>query len=186
MKDHDDRQLLTNIAKGDNGAMQVFYQRYYDPLFYFIKGRTNDTATVEDVLHDTMLAVWRNAEKYSGGPKARAWVFTIARNKLVDRFRRNKRLAFTDDVPEVTDSAPDAVSVIAASQDATQVRNCLTQLKDAQRSIIHLAYFEGLNYDEIAAIEDVPAGTVKSRIFYAKKALMHCLSECQTGLCFAD
>ncbi|MGF1553076.1 MAG: RNA polymerase sigma factor, partial [Paracoccaceae bacterium] len=93
----------------------------------------------------------------------------------VDRIRGGARLSFVEAVPEPPDESPDAEAVIEAAEDAERVRACLAGLKAAQRAVVRLAFYEGLPYEEIAEIEAIPAGTVKTRIFHAKRALMHCL-----------
>lgn len=171
----DDRLLLSGAARGDKGAMQRLYQRHHDALFAFIRMRCDDDATAQDVVHDAMLDVWRGAGRFSGKSSVRTWIFAIARNKLVDRVRRSSQLTFTDETPDIADDTPDAQTVIEASQNADLLRACLDKLKKVHLAAIRLAFFDDLPYDDIAAIEGVPVGTVKTRIFHAKKALMHCL-----------
>jgi len=171
----DDRELLSAAARGDKAAMHALFKRHHDPLFRFIRSRCGDDALASDVVQDTMLDVWRNAGRFSGRSSVRTWIFAIGRNKLVDRIRRSSQLSFTDDVPEAVDDSPDPSDVIAASQDASRLRACLDKLKKVHLAVIRLAFFDELPYGEIAEIEGVPLGTVKTRIFHAKQALMHCL-----------
>lgn len=155
--------------------MRRLYERHYDALLSFIRVRSGDEALAADVVQDAMLDVWRTAARYKPTASVKTWLFTIARNKMVDRMRASHRLHFTDDVPETVDNAPNPEAVVAASEDASRVKACLEKLKEAQRSIIQLAFFEGLTYGEIAEIEGIPAGTVKTRIFHAKQLLIRCL-----------
>lgn len=171
----DDRALLARVAAGDADAMRRLYERHYDALHAFVRARSGDAAATPDIVHDTMLDVWRQAGRFRGGSSVRTWMFSIARNKAVDRVRGGARLSFVDEVPETADDAPDAAAVIEAAEDAERVRACLATLKPAQRAAVRLAFYEGLTYEEIAEVESIPAGTVKTRIFHAKRALMHCL-----------
>lgn len=171
----DDRILIARVATGDKSAMKRLYERHHGALTGFIHVRCEDHALAADIVQDAMLDVWRTAKAYRGGASVRTWIFTIARNKLVDRFRRGARLSFTDDLPETVDDAPDPEAVIVAAQDASRLRSCLAKLKEAQQSIVRLAFFEGLTYSEIAEVEGIPTGTVKTRIYYAKEALKRCL-----------
>lgn len=172
----DDACLLMRAAQGETDAMRLIYERHHDALFAFLLSRGCDRETAKDVVHDAMLEVWRSAGRYRGSASVRTWIFTIARNKFVDRIRASARLSFVEDVPELPDESPNAEAVISATQDAARIRSCLGKLKDMQRTVIRLSFYEGLSYDEIAKIEDVPVGTIKSRVFHAKKSLMHCLS----------
>ncbi len=171
----DDRLLLGAAAHGDKTAMQRLYNRHHDALYAFIRMRCDDDATAQDVVHDAMLDVWRGAGRFAGKSSVRTWIFAIARNKLVDRVRRSSQLSFTDAPPEMVDETPDALTVIAASQNADLLRACLDKLKKVHLAAIRLASFDDLPDEQIAEIEAVPVGTVKTRIFHAKKALMHCL-----------
>ncbi|WP_158964876.1 RNA polymerase sigma factor [Chachezhania sediminis] len=170
-----DRRLLAGAAQGDKRAMHALYQRHHDALFAFIRMRCDDDALAADVVQDAMMEVWRCAGRFAGRSSVKTWIFAIARNKMLDRLRKSSQLSFTDDVPEEVDESPDAVSVIAASQDASLLRDCLNKLKKVQLAVIRLAFFDELPYAEIAEIEGVPLGTVKTRIFHAKSALLHCL-----------
>ncbi|MEM1431227.1 MAG: RNA polymerase sigma factor [Pseudomonadota bacterium] len=175
MNDWDDKRLLSRIAAGDSPAMRVFYERHQSTLRGFLRTRGAAPDEAADVLHDAMLEVWRQAGRYRGASSVRTWLFTIARNKFVDRVRRGERLSFVEEVPETDEVEPSPEAILAAAQDAARVRACLGGLKAAQRLVVRLAFFDGLSYDEISELEQIPAGTVKSRIFHAKQALLRCL-----------
>ncbi|MEO0989795.1 MAG: sigma-70 family RNA polymerase sigma factor [Pseudomonadota bacterium] len=172
-----DKDLVARIAKSDKLAMKELYERHYKPLFAFLRGRGADPATAQDTAQDTMLEVWRSAERYSGQAQVKTWMFTIARNKLVDRHRRSARVTLMDEVPDSVDDSPDPEALTIAARDAERLRSCLGKLKAAHRLVIRMAFYEDLTYQEIAEIEGVPAGTVKTRIFHAKKLLLHCLGQ---------
>ncbi|MEM8957133.1 MAG: sigma-70 family RNA polymerase sigma factor [Pseudomonadota bacterium] len=171
----DDRELLQRISAGDREAMRAFFERYQTPLLAFIRGRGADPAAAADAAQDTMLEVWRSAGRYRGEAAAKSWLFSIARNKLIDRTRKNARLSIVDEVPDSIDEAPDPEAVIIASSEAARVRACLGGLKPEHLNVIRLAFYEDLTYGQIAEIEGVPAGTVKTRVFHAKKLLLRCL-----------
>lgn len=170
-----DGAALARVARGDRAAMHLLYERHYDALYGFLRARAGDHATAMDVVQDAMMEVWHSAAKFSGRSSVRTWIFAIARNKLVDRQRRGARMSYSDKLPEQADERPDPAAVIAAAQDASRLRHCLDKLKAVQLAVIRLAFYEELPYSEIAEIEAVPVGTVKTRIHHAKKALMHCL-----------
>lgn len=155
--------------------MRRLYERYHDALFGFIRTRSGDSSLSADVVQDAMLEVWRSAGKFQGTSSVKTWVFAIARNKLVDRTRRASRVSYTDEVPDTVDDAPNPEAVLAGVQEAGRVRACLDTLKEAQRAIIRLAFFDGLSYGEISELEGIPKGTVKTRVMHAKQALLRCL-----------
>ena len=170
-----DRDLLHGVADRNQSAMRTLYERHHASLFAFLKSRGSDAAGASDVVHDTMLEVWRAADRFKGKSAVKTWIFSIARNKLVDRQRKDARTSVVDEVPEVIDEAPDPEAAAMAADDAERVRNCLAGLKETHRAALRLAFYEDLTYEEIGEIEGAPVGTIKTRIFHAKKLLMRCL-----------
>jgi RNA polymerase sigma-70 factor (ECF subfamily) len=164
----EDQDLLKRVASGDKAAMGVLFERYQRPLYAFLRNRGADVQSADDAVQDAMLNVWRTAGRYSGTASVKTWLFTIGRNKLIDRLRKNAKLRFVDEVPEGIDDAPDAEAVLISSGDAARVQACLEKLKPMHLSIMRLAFFEDLTYPEISSLEDIPEGTVKTRAYHAK------------------
>ncbi|MEL6958272.1 MAG: RNA polymerase sigma factor [Pseudomonadota bacterium] len=172
-----DLELVRRIAAGDQAAMRLFYDRYGGPVFHFLRSRGADDAAASDGVHDAMLEVWRRAETFRGRSSAKTWLFTIARNKFIDRIRKEGRVDYTDDVPDVVDDSVNAEAAAIAAQDRDRLRGCLKGLKPAHALVLRLAFYDDLTYQEISEAEGIPAGTVKTRIFHAKKLLMRCLGQ---------
>ena len=175
-EDKSDNDLLAQVAQGDMLAMKTLYQRHADAVQRFVRTRLRDHFEVADVLHNTMLDVWRTADRFQGRSSVRSWILTIARNKTVDHIRKHARVELGDADTEIPDDSPNPEAVLAATQDAARVRACVDELPAQQRSAVHLAFFEEMTYGEIAQVSDVPEGTIKTRIYHAKKLLMRCLS----------
>ncbi len=173
----DDQEILKRISQGDKVAMGVLFERYERPLYAFLRSRGADAQEADDAVQDAMLDLWRTAGRYSGKASVKTWLFTIGRNKLVDRMRKNAKLSFVDDVPEITDEAPDPEAILISSRDAARVKSCLGKLKPIHLSVIRLAYFDDLSYAEISEIEGIPEGTIKSRVHHAKTLLLRCLGK---------
>ncbi len=168
--------LLARVAKGDKQALAALYNALERPVYRFILSRLNDPFESADVLHDVFIDVWRSAGAFEGRSKVQTWIFGIAYRKVIDLHRKRGRLQVTDDIPEQTDDGPDAEACLIAGQEAAHVRYCLDTLKDNQRIAITLAFYEDMTYGEIAEVQGVPEGTVKTRVFHAKKLLLRCLS----------
>ena len=171
-----DIEILARVAQGDVAAMRTLYLRHSEALQRFVASRLRDKFEVADVVHNTMLEVWRSAGRFEGRSNVRSWMFSIARFKTIDHIRKQSRTELAAPDEDLPDETPDAEAVIAASQDAARVRDCVDKLAGHQRVAVHMAFFEDMTYAEIAEIEDVPQGTIKTRIFHAKKLLMRCLS----------
>lgn len=174
--DQRDADLLLRVAGGDMAAMRALYLEHAEPVRRFVRSRLRDETEAADIAHETMLSVWRGAEGFQGRSSVRSWIFSLARNKVVDHLRKQARVSLGEPDETTPGDEPDADEVIAAAQDARRVRECVGKLSAHHRAVVHLAFFEELSYPEVAAIEGIPEGTVKTRVFHAKKLLMRCLS----------
>ena len=171
-----DRELLRRVAAKDKDAMRQLYDRYAPNLRRFIMRWIANQNDASDVLHDTMLDIWRTAERFGDRSSVMSWMFSIARNKAIDRNRKGARTVLDEPDTEVPDESPQPEEVLSAFQDAKRVRACIETLSPAHKSAIHLAFFEDLTYQEIAELEGRPVGTIKTRIMHAKKMMLRCLS----------
>ena len=170
-----DKALIAGVVQGNKGAMNEIYKTYAPALNGFIRLFLADPNDVADITHDTMLEVWRKADRFEGRSSLKTWIFSIAKNKSIDRNRKHARLKYSDEPIEIKDDALNAAELVNLSQKASTVRQAVAQLKPDHRRVIHLSFFEDLTYKEIAEIENCPVGTVKTRILYAKRSLQHIL-----------
>jgi RNA polymerase sigma-70 factor (ECF subfamily) len=171
----DDAELLESVAAGSTQAMREVYDRYGDAVYRFARACLGDAFEAADVMHETMLFVWGHADRYEARSTLKTWLFSIARNKAIDRLRRTARLDREETFADVEDPALAPEQLLAAAQEAERLRACIAELGPAHRAAIHLAFFEELTYQEIAAIENCPVGTVKTRVMHAKRLLLRCL-----------
>ena len=168
--------LISRIASGDKQALADLYRALERPVFRFIQSRLNDPFESSDILHDVFMDVWRSAGRFEGRSKVLTWIFGIAHRKVIDQHRRRGRQTVTDEIPETVDDDANTEAALAAGQEAEHVRHCLGTLKDAHRTAIALAFYDDMTYGEIASVTGVPEGTVKTRVFHAKKLLLRCLA----------
>jgi RNA polymerase sigma-70 factor (ECF subfamily) len=173
--DGDLAALLRHSAQGDRAAFARLYRALERPAFRFILSKLNDPHEAADILNEVFMEVWRTAARFEGRSSVKSWVFAIAYRKTMDHFRRTRRTTVSDDIPEVEDESPDALTCLAAAEEAEHVRHCLGTLSPDHRSAIELAFYEDLSYGEIARISGTPEGTIKTRVFHAKRLLLHCL-----------
>jgi RNA polymerase sigma-70 factor (ECF subfamily) len=173
------RSLMTRIAQGDEVAMDFFYRGLSRVVFAFALRHTDNAADAQEVLVDTMLQVWQKAAEFEGRSAVRTWVLGIARFKALDRLRLRQRHQH-EDVDEAveflvgeTDVA--AFEMIAQRQRAEHLEDCLQGLSDVQRASLHLVFHEELTLAQVAQVQDVAEGTVKTRVFHARQKLRRCL-----------
>ncbi len=168
--------LLRRTAQKDRAAFSALYDLLEGPLYRFLRSRLNDPFEAADISHEVFLELWNNASRFEGRSSVKTWVFGIAYRKAMDVHRRSARVEYSDSLPDTEDDSPDSEACMIAVEQGTHVRACLEALKPDHRSAIELAFFDDLSYREIAEITDTPEGTVKTRVFHAKKLLMHCLA----------
>ena len=173
----EDAKLLQRIAQKDMDAMRELHDRYAPRLRRFISGRVNDTFAANDVLQDLFVDVWRTAERFEFRSSVKTWLFTIANNKSMDLLRKSGRTTPLDeDYDPVDPDAVDPEAVVSMADDVEALRDCVDQLSEEHARCIKLAFYEGVSYADIAEIESVAEGTIKSRVHYAKQLLMRCLT----------
>ncbi|MEM7664014.1 MAG: sigma-70 family RNA polymerase sigma factor [Pseudomonadota bacterium] len=177
MTELSDKRVLEKVAQGDKSAMRILYDRHAPGLRRFVENWIANKNDAADVVHETMLDVWRSAGRFEGRSAVKSWMYSIARNKAVDRNRRGARTVLDEPDVETPDDAPNPEEVMQSFQDAARVRACVEKLSGPHKTAIQLAFFEDLSYKEVAEIENCPVGTIKTRIMHAKKLLMHCLSQ---------
>jgi len=168
--------LMARIAAGDRQALAALYRAHEKPVYRFIQSRLNDPHEAADILHDVFMDIWRVAASFEGRSQVRTWILGIAHRKVIDAHRRRGRVSLTDSVPDSEDTADSAELELAAAEEAAHLRHCLGRLSDDHRSAISLAFFEDMSCAQIAQVAGIPEGTVKSRLYHARKLLLHCLS----------
>ncbi len=158
-----DVALLALIAEGDQQAFRLFYDRYGGKILAYVRRHSRDSGAEEDVVQEIFVQVWRKAATYRPSRGAVAgWLYTITRNRMVDRWRRTSARVQGDeselDRLVASDRGADGQVV-----DLT-VRQALSHLTAEQRQAVEMAYFGGLTYEETAERLGLPLGTLKSRI----------------------
>ncbi|MDB5215062.1 MAG: polymerase sigma-70 factor [Myxococcaceae bacterium] len=174
-----DVELLGLIASGDVRAVGELYDRYSPTLFPIALRIVRDRSEAEDVLHDAFVAVNERARQYAADRgSVIAWLVTLVRNLSIDRTRRRDRRGTLarDVLPhEPPASVRDPERLTSDASEREKIRRALASLPEAQRQTLEIAFFEGLTYPEIAARENVPLGTIKSRAARALAALREAL-----------
>lgn len=177
---HDDgqaRALLARIARRDQAAMQSFYQGFAPQVCAFALRQLRDGAQAQEVTVDVMYEVWNTAARFRGESLVRTWLFSITRHRVLDRLRRLRNDTVPIDALEDMLESEDETGLerLARQQNAAHVAHCLDQLSDQQRECIHLVFYQDLPLAEVAQIQACPEGTVKTRLFHARRNLKRCL-----------
>lgn len=169
--------MMSRIAAGDKVAMRELYETHAGALGNFIKNWLYDPSQAHDLIHETMMDVWRNAARFEGRSSLKSWIFSIARNKSIDLNRRNSRLSYTDNLPEIEDDHIGQEDYVFGVQNAKRLKQALSKLSNSHMRVLHLAFFEDMKYEDIAEVEGCPVGTIKTRIMHAKKKLLYIMQK---------
>ncbi|MGH9789520.1 MAG: RNA polymerase sigma factor, partial [Candidatus Acidiferrales bacterium] len=167
-----DEELMLSFKRGDGPAFDELFARYKNAIYGYIRRRVDDPGRAEEIAQDVFLALVRHRNGYEVTASFRTYLYRIAMNRIASEYRKQKE---RDPLPEETPAAATDPAVVQ------QVRDALAQLEPHEREIVLLREYQGLSYDEIAQVLDVPVGTVRSRLFRAKMALRDLLSPAASG-----
>src|SRR5437879_5355002 len=172
-----DSGVVVAVGTTEDAALRALFDQHAAPLMsYALRLTGGDRGRAEDVVQETLLRAWRHPEALdeTRGP-VRSWLFTVARNVAVDahRARRARPTEVGDDALAVVP----AVDEIEHALDRWLINDALATLSPDHRAVIVETYYRGRSVAEAAATLGVPAGTIKSRTFYALRALRLALEE---------
>jgi RNA polymerase sigma-70 factor (ECF subfamily) len=161
----------------DEALVTELYRTYHGPLLsYVLRLTAGDRQRAEDVVQETMVRAWRQAGKLSDAPQSlMPWLATVARRIVIDeQRRRNARPA------EVADDMTDKAPVADETDDLLRkvaVADALKAISSAHREVLSATILSGRTVNEAAEVLGIPVGTVKSRVYYALRALRLVLTE---------
>jgi RNA polymerase sigma-70 factor (ECF subfamily) len=167
----EDELLAVRCQLGEAAAFDELIARWHPPLWSFIRRLVGDDDRAQEIVQEAWLRILRGLPRLRDGARLRAWLFGIARRTLMDRLRYEYAAAPTVDI-DVDDVASD----LAAPDDPEnlqQLEAALADLPPVEREVVTLFYFEELSLNEVADVLNIPVGTVKSRLFRAKRLLRH-------------
>lgn len=176
-----DRALLRRIATGEETALRALYDRYGGRLLAVAQRILGDRGRAEDVLQEAFVSVWNNAASHDDRDgSAFAWLYSIVRFKAIDLIRREQRQhalvdAASRDAARATVMPADQEAAVDDRRQVARLNECLERLGEDTRAMIARAFQHGYSHSEIAEIEGLPLGTIKSRIRRALIGLRVCM-----------
>lgn len=167
-----DIDLVARVAGGDKAAIRLLFQRHHARVFRFVVRQTRSETMAEDIANEVFLELWRQAGKFEGRSQVSTWLLGIARYKVLSARRKRTEAELDEDyAANIADDA-DTPEVQELKRDkANGLRRLIDKLPDQQRMVIDLAYYHAKSVAEIGDILQIPAATVKTRMFYARKSL---------------
>jgi RNA polymerase sigma-70 factor, ECF subfamily len=177
-----DAALLRRYRQGDAEAFALLYQRHRLGLFRFLCGLCGEPALAEEIFQDTWLSLIRSDSLQREKVLFKTWLYQIARNRLIDHWRKHgKRQSLQDVYDERLHAAPDEqadpVQQLDLSRDRQRLQGALDDLPLEQREVFLLRAQGEFELQEIAELTHTPAETVKSRLRYALHKLRRLLAD---------
>ncbi|MEU5717015.1 sigma-70 family RNA polymerase sigma factor [Streptomyces sp. NPDC020403] len=159
-------------ATTDERALAELQREHGPALFHFLLGLTfGDRQRAEDLLQETLVRAWQHPEAFDAPyDSMRPWLFTVARRLAIDA-RRSRQARPPEVSDAVLESAPARENTAEAAVRALDVREAVRTLSPEHRAVLVQIYFRGLSVGETARVLGIPAGTVKSRSYYALRLL---------------
>jgi DNA-directed RNA polymerase specialized sigma24 family protein len=158
-----DEVVLSRVAAGDPDALAELYHRHGGPILGYLIQLARDRMTAEEILQDTLLAVWRSADSFAGRSGVRTWLIGVARRQAHNRLRLTPP-PLAVDLPERADTQHGPEEVTIAAVGGTHVAAAVARLPA-----------------EIGALLSIPVGTVKSRLHHARAALARMLADAEVS-----
>lgn len=163
-----DFRWLKSVAQGDRIALERLYRSYHPRLARFLNKFTHHHETVEEIVNDTFLVVWQNASGFRFASQVSTWIFGIGYRVALKTLRTQSIYVTVNRLDDSGDPCFDPSNEIALTE---WVTSGLSRLPPKQRLTLELCYQKGHSIEEIAELTDAPVGTVKARIFHARKNL---------------
>ncbi len=158
-----EQDIIRQVQNGDTAAFEYLVQAYQRPLFVLISNLLRHSHRIEDVAQEVFLAAYQHIGTYrSNRGKFSTWLFRIARNKCLNELRKKREITI-DGLPELESNGDPSVSLLE-KETFHRLDQALDRFSVQDRSIFILAEIEEMSYADIADIENIKLGTVKSRL----------------------
>jgi RNA polymerase sigma-70 factor (ECF subfamily) len=182
-----DQELIAAANRGSQDGYRTLVERYQQPVLGLLLRIVRDRAWAEDLAQETFVKAFRSLESFQVERKFSSWLFKIAHNTAIDALRRRRLdtvpLETPDaDAPDLLDSISgpeiDSPETVLRGRDlGVAMAEAFGELRPDYRSVVELRFIQGLAYEEIAEIMELPLGTVKTHLHRARKTLVRVLGE---------
>ena len=172
----EDDRLIRQTLAGELSAFESLIGKYQNRLFHSMTQVLRNSTDAEDVVQDAFVKAFTKLSTFRGGSQFYTWLYRIAHNSAISQIRKRKPTESLDHDAGMTAATLEGQHVspsqrLERQEENRQLSDALNRLKEEQRSVLVLREMEGLDYDAIAEILDVPVGTVRSRLHRARAQL---------------
>jgi RNA polymerase sigma-70 factor (ECF subfamily) len=182
-----DRELVKRLVEGDARAMHELIALYGQRMYAYALRLTGDPVKAEDVVQDSLVAAWQGATHFHGSGRLIAWLLGIVHHRAMESFKGLNRAIeqeLGEAAAELESGDPPLEEQTALSEQRRMLRAGLKRLSPEHCAVLELVFYQGLSLQEAAEVCNVPLGTVKSRLNYAKASLRGILN--RAGLSAED
>ncbi|MHC3825645.1 RNA polymerase sigma factor [Pseudomonas sp. G3-19] len=177
-----DETLLARYREGDGAAFEILYARHRQGLYRFLLGLSGKPELADEVFQDTWLSLIRSTSQPQGRATFRTWLFQIARNRLIDHWRKHGAHqplhdSYDEQLHAIGDETNDPEQLLNLSRDSQRLESALQTLPADQREVFLLRAHGDLDLAQIASLTETPLETVNSRLRYAQHKLRRLLAE---------
>ena len=165
----DDRKVIERVLNGDSEAFNILVRQWEKPIYNFILRMISDRDEAMDLCQDCFMKAYRELRTLKDRDRFSSWLYRIAHNTCLSRIRKDQGKIWVE-------LDPDAGSNHVPAENRLAVEKALKQLPEDQREVIILKVFQGLKFEEIAAIQGAPVSTVKSRLYMGFEKLRSILA----------
>lgn len=166
------KSLNENLPPSRTLAFPAFY-REYQGLIRSVIFRITGIGEIDDLVQETFIRIWKNQKNFEGKSALKTWIYRIAVNVAIDHVRKRKSpIEYREEYPHLQENTPSPEYV-----NRDLVGKMLVSLSPSHRAVLTLQAIEGLSMAEIAKILELPEGTVKSKLFYAKQKALEFLNQ---------
>jgi RNA polymerase sigma-70 factor (ECF subfamily) len=176
-----DVKVIERILRGESEVFAVLIKRYQIPIINYMYRMMGDYETAVDLSQEVFLKVYLSLDKYDKEYKFSTWLYKIASNQTIDYLRKKKlNVVSIDHVPdseeegrpfEIPSNNPGPEELFFSKDLQERIERVLETLPEEHRELLVLRHVNGLSYNEIAEVTNLPLGTVKNRIFRARQQL---------------
>ena len=168
-------KIIERVRHGEVEAFEFLVKKYQKPVFVMVGNILRESNRVEDIVQEVFLSAYKNIHSFNPDiGRFSTWLFTIARNKCLNEIKKKRELV--SELPDMM-GFQNPVDDLLAKEVFIKLDNALNHLPFSQRTVFVLAELQGLSYAEIAKIEGINTGTVKSRLSRTKGKLRRILKE---------
>ncbi len=170
---------VAEARAGEPEAWDVLFQRYQLPLYTYVFELVHNEQSALDIVQETFIAAARHLDRLREDAKFGSWLFGIAHQKCIQEWRKRRPVESLDesDAEGLVIDHVDPRAWLIKKEEEEEFMDLINRLPWPQRSVLLLHFLEEFSLESIAEITDLPLGTIKSRLHYAKRALRKFIAE---------